>query len=89
MANIGNCGCFLYGPMSLSSVIKSCSVLLPIGYGCLVYQETMTLHHLLGIACLILLFILTGLGNREGKKEISPRWFLTMPMSFLAMVFVL
>lgn len=83
MANIGNCESFLCGPMSLTSVIVSCSVLIPIVFGCVAYHETMRMVHVLGIACLIGMFVLTGVGGGEEKKEILPRWFLTVLFSFL------
>lgn len=83
VSSIGTAESFLCGPMSLSSVINSCSVVLPILFGCLVYQETMTLTHLLGIVFLLATFILTGTGSQEGKKEISLKWFIMVMLAFL------
>lgn len=83
MANIGNCESFLCGPMSLTSVITSCSVLIPIVFGCAAYGEVMTLPHLLGIGFLIGMFVLTGVGSGGGEREISPRWLLTVLLSFV------
>lgn len=83
MANIGSCESFLCGPMSLTSVITSCSVLIPIVFGCAAYHEVMTLPHLLGIAFLIGMFALTGVGSGGGEKEASPRWLVMVLLSFL------
>lgn len=83
MANIGSCESYLRGPMSLTSVITSCSVLIPIVFGCVAYHETMTLPHLIGIAFLIGMFVLTGLGSGGSGREVTPSWFLTVLMSFL------
>lgn len=83
MANIGNCESFLCGPMSLSNVISSCSVLFPIVFGCIAYQETMTLPHVLGIACLFVIFILTGVGTGGDTEEISLRWIVLVLLSFV------
>ena len=83
VSSIGTAESFLCGPMSLSSVINSCSVVLPILFGCLVYKETMTAPHLLGIVFLLATFILTGTGSKEGKKEISLKWFIMVMLAFL------
>lgn len=83
MANIGSCESYLRGPMSLTSVITNCSVLIPIVFGCVAYHEAMTLPHLIGIAFLIGMFVLTGLGSGGGEREVTPSWFLTVLMSFL------
>lgn len=73
----------LCGPMSLTSVISSCSVVMPILFGCLVYRETLGALHLLGIVCLLGTFILTGIGSGEDKKEITPKWVCMVMMNFL------
>lgn len=83
VSTIGTTASYLCGPMSLSSVINSCSVVLPILFGCLVYDEKMTVLHLIGIALLLATFILTGTGSGEGKKEITLKWALMVLMSFL------
>ena len=73
----------LCGPMSLTSVISSCSVVMPILFGWLVYRETLGILHLLGIACLLGTFVLTGIGSGEDKKEITPKWVCMVMMNFL------
>lgn len=83
VSTIGTTASYLCGPMSLSCVISSCSVVLPILFGCLVYKESLTVLHLIGIAFLLATFILTGFGSGEGKKEITLKWALMVLLSFL------
>lgn len=80
---IGLTQSLLCGPMSLSGVISSCSVVMPILFGCLVYEETLSGLHLVGIGCLLATFAVTGLGTEEGRKEITPRWLFMVMLNFL------
>ena len=82
-STIGVAQSYLCGPMSLSSVIVSCSVVLPVAFGCLVYSERLDVVHWIGIGCLLTAFILTGTGSGEAKKEITLRWLLWVMLSFL------
>lgn len=82
-STIGVAQSYLCGPMSLSGVIISCSVVLPVAFGCLVYHEALRAMHFLGIGFLLATFILTGTGSGEGKKEINIRWILWVMLSFL------
>jgi len=83
VSTIGTATSYLCGPMSLASVINSCSVVLPILFGCLVYGEKLTAMHLIGMAFLLATFILTGTGSGEGKKEITLKWALMVMLAFL------
>ena len=83
VSTIGTATSYLCGPMSLSSVINSCSVVLPILFGCLVYGETLSGLHILGIVFLLATFLLTGTGSGEGKKEITLKWVLMVLLAFL------
>ena len=82
LSTIGMAESFLCGPMSLSSVIISCNVLMPIVYGCLVYRESIGIFHLLGIMFLLATFVLTGIGAKEGKRGISLKWILLVLTAF-------
>ncbi len=82
-STIGLAQSYLCGPMSLSGVIISCSVVMPVAFGCLAYGEVLTLTRLLGIGFLLAAFIVTGAGSGEGKKEITFRWILWVMVSFL------
>ena len=83
VSTIGTATSYLCGPMSLSSVISSCSVVLPILFGCLVYDEQLTVMHIIGTALLLATFVLTGSGSGEGKQEITLKWILMVMLSFL------
>ena len=83
VSTIGTTQSYLCGPMSLAGVINSCSVVLPILFGCLVYNETLTAMHIIGILFLLATFVLTGVGSGEGEQEITLKWVLMVMMSFL------
>ena len=82
-ASIGAAQSYLYGPMSLSSIIISCNVLLPIVAGCLFYQETLRTAHIFGILFLLATVILSGIAPKGARQEFHPIWFLYVLMAFL------
>jgi len=82
-STIGAAQSLLCGPMSLTSVICSCNVILPILFGCIFRQEVMGIVHIIGCILLLATLILSGIGPKEQKKEISPKWYLYVTMSFL------
>ena len=83
VSSIGTAESYLCGPMSLSGVIISCNVVMPVVFGCLVYREILGVTHLIGIGFLLLTFVLTGLGSGEGKKGIFLKWILMVLLGFL------
>lgn len=83
MSSIGMAESYLCGPMSLSSVIISCNVVLPVLFGCLVFREVLSAFHLIGMALLLAMFILSGTGSNEAKREISLKWILMVMLAFL------
>lgn len=83
VAGIGTFQSYTTGPMSLTSIVISCNVVLPILVGCFAYQEALRLPHLVGIALLIVTFILSGLGSKGAQREIKPIWYLMLLLGFL------
>ena len=71
------------GPFSLTGIINSCNVLIPILVGCIFFREKLQLPHLIGILLLLCTFILPSLGTNGEKKEIRPIWYLLILLSFL------
>lgn len=82
VASIGTAESLQCGPMSLTSIISSCNVLLPILVGCLVYHEALRLIHLLGMILLLTTLVLPSLGSKEECQHIPGRWYLFVLMSF-------
>lgn len=82
-SSIGTVQSYRYGPMSLSSIIISCNVLMPILAGCLLYQEKLSIIHMFGIAFLLATVILSSIGPKGEKQEFHPIWFLYVLMAFL------
>ena len=71
------------GPFSLTGIINSCNVLIPILVGCLFFHEQLRLPHIIGIVLLLCTFILPSLGIKGEKKEIRPIWYFLILLSFL------
>lgn len=72
-----------HGPLSLSSLMISCSVVVPLVYGVIFLKEPVSLP--LGIG-LVLLFISVLLVSEPWKKEnvtITPKWILYISITFL------
>ena len=82
-ASIGGAESYLHGPMSLSSIIINCNVLMPIVAGCISYHETLSAAHIVGILFLLATLVLSGIGPRQEKREIAPIWYLYVLMGFL------
>ena len=83
ICSIGTVQSYRYGPMSLSSVIISCNVLMPILAGCLLYQETLSVAHIFGIVFLLATVILSSIGPKGEKQDFHPIWFLYVALAFL------
>lgn len=74
--------CYQCGPMSVTSVITNACVALPIAVGCIFYQEVMTLSQVLGCVLLGVTFLLSGLGGKQAKSRIEPKWYLLVALAF-------
>jgi len=81
-SSLGTTQALLCGPMSLSTVIGSCNVILPILFGCIFRQEVLGIVHIIGCVFLLATLVLSGSGPKEQQREISPKWFLYVAMSF-------
>lgn len=82
-ATIGLAESYQCGPMSLSSIIINCNVLMPILAGCIAYKETLRPVHILGILFLMATLVLSGIGPKTEKRDIAPIWYLYVLMAFL------
>ena len=82
-SSIGYAEAMRNGPFSLTGIINSCNVLIPILVGCLFFREQLQLSHALGIALLLCTFVLPSIGTKGEKKEIRPIWYFLILLSFL------
>ena len=82
-SSIGYTEAMQNGPFSLTNIINSCNVLIPILVGCIAFRERLLLPHMIGIALLLSTFILSGTGNRGEQREIRPIWYFQILLSFL------
>ena len=79
-----------YGPLSLTSLINSYSLIIPTFWGLLFFDEKTSLTLYLGIAALMISLFLVNL-KLSGKEEISPdkkqkidpEWYLFIALSFV------
>jgi len=72
------------GPMSLTSLLVSFSVLIPIIYGILFCSEAMTVYKGAGIIFLILTIIFVNIGNMNISAAKDKKWMFFVLMTFLA-----
>ena len=82
-SSIGYAEAMKNGPFSLTGIINSCNVLIPILVGCIAFQDQLRLPHIIGILLLLFTFVLSGTGNQGEKKEIRPIWYFLILLSFL------
>ena len=82
-SSIGYAEAMHNGPFSLTGIINSCNVLIPILVGCIAFQDQLRLPHIIGILLLLSTFVLSGTGNQGEKKEIRPIWYFLILLSFL------
>ena len=82
-SSIGYAEAMHNGPFSLTGIINSCNVLIPILVGCVFFHEQLRLPHIIGIILLLCTFILPSIGTQAEKKEIRPIWYFLILLSFL------
>lgn len=73
-----------YGPLSLTSLMMSCSIVVPLLYGVTFLKEPVTSALIVG---LVLLFLCISLVSEPWKKEdaqISLKWVIYMSATFIA-----
>ena len=83
VSSIGYAEAMHNGPFSLTGIINSCNVLIPILVGCIAFQEQLLLPHVIGIVLLLCTFILPGIGSQGQQQEIRPVWYPLILLSFL------
>ena len=62
------------GPFSLSAMLSSMGLVVTVVMNLLLWHESLTALRVAGVACMLVVIVMTGLGRREGK--LSLRWFL-------------
>lgn len=82
-SSIGYAEAMHNGPFSLTGIINSCNVLIPILVGCIFFREQLRLPHIVGIVLLLCTFILPSLGTKGEGKGIRPIWYFLILLSFL------
>lgn len=71
------------GPMSYTSVITSCSLVIPAFSGMLIFRtETVTPIQYVGVVCMIVSFI-CAMDKKNDKAGISLKWFLFCMAAFI------
>lgn len=83
VSSIGYAEAMHNGPFSLTGIINSCNVLIPILVGCIAFREQLSIFHILGIILLLTTFVLSGTGPKGEKREIKPIWYPLILLSFL------
>lgn len=83
VSSIGYAEAMHNGPFSLTGIINSCNVLIPILVGCVAFQEQLSIFHIIGILLLLATFVLSGIGPKGEKREIKPIWYPLILLSFL------
>lgn len=84
VSSIGTAESLLCGPMSLSGVIISCNVVLPIAVGWIFFREPVSAVHMVGCLLLLGVFVLSGSDAKADNREVSPRWYVMVLLAFFA-----
>ena len=71
------------GPMSLTSLVLSYSLIIPTFYGILVLGEPTDPMLYIGIALLLISLVLINLEGKREEKKITPRWVLFAALAFV------
>lgn len=84
VANVCGAACYVWGPMSLTGIINNCSVILPVLVGCLAYHESLSKIQIFGMLFLLATLLISVEPSSTGRREISPRWYLYIFLTFLS-----
>jgi len=79
--------CYACGPMSLTGVIVSACLVLPIAVGCIWYGEVMTGTQILGCVLLAATFLMSAVNpkaDRKAKTAIPAKWYLLVSLAFFS-----
>lgn len=74
----------LAGPLALTSMLVSFSVIIPLFYGILFLDETLTLPKTLGLFGLFATILLVGMSKKQGGGKKSPLWLVFVFLTFAA-----
>ncbi len=72
------------GPMALTGMLVSFSVLIPMLYGIVFLHETPSHLNLVGFAALFAAILLIGFSKKDGEKKTTVRWFIYILITFLS-----
>lgn len=75
--------CYEIGPMSLTAVLVNASLVLPLIWSVLFFQEQVTVKMVAGIRCVGATFVLSSFGARENRKRSNAKWFLLVTIAFV------
>lgn len=71
------------GPMSLTSLICSFAVIIPILYGIMFYDESVTAYKITGICFLVLAIILININASKSKAKVNFKWAAFVFLTFI------
>ncbi len=80
------CGarCYLVGAMSLTSVLVNTSMLLPIFFSIIFYDDVLSLRMVIGIVLVLATFVLSSLRGRASPKQFHKIWLLLVAVAFMS-----
>lgn len=78
---LGNAKAIECGPLSLSTLVIQCSLIIPTMYGFVILKEEISVFAKIGIALIFLCLILVNPGGKSGK--IPAKWYVWVIMSFI------
>ena len=75
--------CYVTGPMSLTSVLVNASMLLPILWSVLFWNEQVTGSMLAGIVFILCTFVLSAASAGKAGDHFDKKWFIFVTVAFL------
>ncbi len=73
-----------YGPLSITSLVISCSVVVPLIFGVAFLKEPISLFLAIGIALLFLSIALVSKSSEKDNTKITPRWIFHITATFFS-----
>ena len=70
------------GPLALTALVVSCSLLLPTVYGLVFLNEPVSAFLFIGVVCLLGALILINLEKKGEPRQITPKWLLYVFLAF-------
>lgn len=79
-----NAYCYEIGPMSITTVISSMSLAIPLGYSCLFLNESISFYGIIGLALLFITMLISAAQSGGSKKsDMSLKWFVMAILLFI------